>query len=82
MFIGITGKPVEISTFDIVVGKYRVLSDHTGTPDRLKPAVAFTAKHGIVPDVEVRPGGLEDVNGMIQDMQAGRSKGRMGIVFD
>lgn len=82
MFIGITAKPVEISTFDIVIGKYRVLSDNTGTPDRMKGAVEFTAKHGILPDIEVRPGGLEEVNGMVQDMQAGRFKGRMGIVFD
>lgn len=80
MFIGICGKPIEVSTFHLATGSYRVVSDSTGIPSRMPEAVAFTAKHGIVPDVEVREG-LESVNSMVEDMMAGRVKGRMGVAF-
>ena len=81
IFIGICGKPVEVSTFALATGTYRIASDSTGTPQRMKGAVDFTAQHGIVPDVEVRSG-LESVNSMVEDMRAGRVRGRMGVVFD
>lgn len=82
MFIGIAGKPVEVSSIALAIGAYRIVGDSTGIPQRMKPAVEFTAKHGIIPDVEIRPGGLEDVNGMVEQMMAGNIKGRMGVVFD
>ena len=81
MFIGIAGKPIEVSTFSLTTGAYRVMSDSTGTPQRMKPAVEFTAKHGIVPDVDIRSG-LEDVAGMVDQMRSGKIKGRMGVSFD
>ena len=81
MFIGIAGKPIEVSTFALATGTYFVKSDSTGTPQRMRPAVEFTAKHNILPEVDIRSG-LEDVNGMVEEMMAGKSKGRMGIVFD
>lgn len=80
MFIGICGKPIEVSTFALAVGSYKIASDSTGVPSRMHEAVNFTAKHGILPEVEVREG-LESVNSMVEDMMAGRVKGRMGVVF-
>jgi propanol-preferring alcohol dehydrogenase len=44
-------------------------------------AVDFTAKHGITPEIKVRSG-LEDVDEMVCDMQAGRSSKRMAVVFE
>ena len=76
MFIGIAGKPIEVSTFALCTGAYKVVADSTGIPQRMKPAVQFTAKHGIVPEVEIRPGGLDDVNGMVEEMKAGTTEGQ------
>lgn len=81
MVVGIAREPLQVSTFDLAIGRYRIKSDSTGIPQRMKKAIDFTVKHHIVPEVEVRPG-LEDVDGMIQDMRAGRSSKRMAVVFD
>lgn len=80
MVVGIASEPLQVSTFDLAIGRYRIKSDSTGIPQRMKKAIDFTVKHGIVPELEVRPR-LEDVDGMIKDMQAGRSSKRMAVVF-
>lgn len=81
MVVGIASEPLQVSTFDLAIGRYRIKSDSTGIPQRMKKAIDFTVKHRILPEVEVRPG-LEDVDGMIQDMKAGRSSKRMAVVFE
>ncbi|KAL4926322.1 chaperonin 10-like protein [Aspergillus undulatus] len=81
MVVGISPSPMQVSTFDLAIGTYRIKADSTGTPQRMGKAVAFTAEHGIAPDIEVRPG-LEDVDSMIREMQAGKSNRRMAVVFD
>lgn len=81
MFIGIANSPIEVSAFHLAIGSYVVKSDSTGTPQRMGPAVEFTAKHGIVPEVDIRKD-LNEVQGMIDDMRAGRSTKRMGVVFE
>lgn len=81
MVVGIASEPLHVSTFDLAIGRYRIKSDSTGIPQRMKKAIDFTVKHGIVPELEVRPG-LEDVDAMIKDMKAGRSSKRMAVVFE
>lgn len=80
MFIGIADLPVEVSAFQLAVGSYIVKSDSTGIPQRMGPAVEFTAKHGIMPELDIRKD-LHDIQGMVEDMRAGRSTKRMGIAF-
>ncbi|KAL4738826.1 chaperonin 10-like protein [Aspergillus similis] len=81
MVIGISSSPLELSTFDLAIGTYVVKSESTSIPQRMGKAVDFTAKHGITPEIEVRSG-LEDVDQMVRDMQAGKSDKRMAVVFD
>ncbi|KAL4747792.1 hypothetical protein BDW72DRAFT_206215 [Aspergillus terricola var. indicus] len=81
MVIGISSSPLELSTFDLAIGTYVVKSESTSIPQRMGKAVEFTARHGITPAIEVRSG-LEDVDEMVRDMQAGKSSRRMAIVFD
>lgn len=81
MAVGIAGEALQLSTYDLAVGSYRVKAESTSIPQRMKKAVDFTSKHGIVPEVEVRPG-LEDVDKMINEMKAGKSSKRMAVVFE
>ena len=81
MAIGIPPNDISVSAYDLVIGNYRLKAESTGIPQRMKKAVDFTAKHGIVPQVETWPG-LEDVDQMVKKMQAGQSSRRMGVVFD
>ncbi|KAL4951851.1 chaperonin 10-like protein [Aspergillus filifer] len=81
MVIGISPSPMEVSTFDLAIGTYSIKSDSTGTPQRMGKAVAFTAEHNIMPEIEVRSG-LEEVDSMIREMQTGRSSKRMAVVFE
>jgi propanol-preferring alcohol dehydrogenase len=81
MVIGISPKPLELSTFDLAIGSYVVKAESTATPQRMRKAVDFTAEHRIMPEIEVRRG-LEDVGEMIREMQAGKSDRRMAVVFD
>ena len=79
MVIGITDQPIPVSTMDMALGKFRVRAESTSIPQRMPKAIDFTAKHNIVPEVEFRS--LEDVPSMIDDMETGKSKTRMAVVF-
>lgn len=81
MVIGISKEPLELSTFNLACQFYRVKSESTGIPQTMGKAVEFTAKHGILPEIEVRSG-LEDVNNMVNEMKAGQSSKRMAVVFE
>ena len=79
MIVGITGKPISVSTMDMALGKYRVKAESTSIPQRMPKAIEFSGKHNILPEVEHRK--LEDVQAMIDDMEQGRAKTRMAVVF-
>ncbi|KAL4919147.1 chaperonin 10-like protein [Aspergillus aurantiobrunneus] len=81
MVIGISPVPLEVSTFDLAIGKYAIKSDSTGTPQRMGKAVDFTAKHGITPEIDIRSG-LGDMDEMIREMRTGKSSKRMAVVFE
>lgn len=79
MVIGISPKPIELSTLDLTLGKYRMKADSTGIPQRMPKAIEFTGKHNVLPEIEYRK--LEDLQSMIDDMEEGRAKTRMAVVF-
>ncbi|KAH8906175.1 alcohol dehydrogenase [Coniochaeta sp. PMI_546] len=81
MVIGIPKEPFPVSAMDLVMGRYRIKADCTSIPQRMQKAVDFTAKHKIMPNVEIR-GGLEALQGMIDEMRAGKNPKRTAIVFD
>lgn len=81
MVIGIPAEPFRVSAMDLVMGRYQIKADCTSIPQRMQKAVDFTAKHHIMPNVEIR-GGLEALQGMIDEMRAGRNPKRTAIVFD
>ncbi|KAB5566948.1 alcohol dehydrogenase [Coniochaeta sp. 2T2.1] len=81
MVIGIPKDPFLVSAMDLVMGHYKIKADCTSIPQRMQKAVDFTGKHGIMPNVEIR-GGLEALQGMIDEMKAGKNAKRTAIVFE
>jgi D-arabinose 1-dehydrogenase-like Zn-dependent alcohol dehydrogenase len=79
MVIGIAPRDLQVSTFDLTTGRYRIKADSTSIPQRMAKAVEFTATHGIQPAVEFRK--LEDLPQMVADMQGGKAKCRQVVVF-
>ncbi|CAI7580118.1 unnamed protein product [Penicillium manginii] len=82
MVVGIPPDSLRVSAMDLVIGNYQLKAESTSIPQRMQKAVDFTAKHQILPQVEVLKEGLEGVNRMIQEMEAGHSSKRMAVVFE
>ena len=80
MVVGITHNPISISTMDLALGKYKIKSESTSIPQRMAKAVEFTAKHKIQPEVDMR-NSLDEVQNMVESMQAGKNVKRMAVVF-
>lgn len=80
MVVGLPKNPLQISSMDLALGKYRVKSESTSIPQRMGKAIEFTAKHGIRPEVDARSS-LEDVQSMVDSMHAGKNVKRMAVVF-
>lgn len=80
MAVGIAHKDLQVSTMDLALGKYKLMSESTSIPQRMGKAVDFTAKHNIKPEVETFDG-LESVQGMVDAMREGKSTKRMAVVF-
>lgn len=79
MVIGLPHDPVPISTMDLALGKYKIKSESTSIPQRMKKAVDFLAKHKIMPEVELRK--LDELNDMVEAMRSGKATKRMLVTF-
>lgn len=64
---------------DLALGKYKLKSESTGIPQRMKKAVDFLAKHNIKPEVQHRR--LEELDDMVNEMKAGKATKRMLVAF-
>ena len=79
MVIGLPHDPIPVSTMDLALGKYKIKSESTSIPQRMKKAVDFLAEHKIVPEVEHRK--LDELNDMVNAMQNGTATKRMLVTF-
>lgn len=79
MVIGLPHEPVPISTMDLALGKYKIKSESTSIPQRMKKAVDFLAEQHIMPEVQHRK--LQDLNDMVNEMKAGKATKRMLVTF-
>lgn len=68
MVIGLPHEPVPIWTMDLAVGRYKIKSESTSIPQRMKEAVDFLAEHKIMPEVQNRR--LEDLDDMVGQIRA------------
>jgi D-arabinose 1-dehydrogenase-like Zn-dependent alcohol dehydrogenase len=79
MAIGLPDKPLEFPAFEVVTNIYRIKGSNTGTPKEMKKAVDFTAKHNIIPEVDIRK--LEEMPQMVDEMERGEMKRRSVVLF-
>ncbi|KAK4956251.1 hypothetical protein LTR10_005772 [Elasticomyces elasticus] len=79
MVIGLPHNPLSISSMDLALGKYKVKSESTSIPQRMKKAVDFLAKHNIKPEVQHRK--LDELNDMVIEMREGKATKRMLVTF-
>ena len=79
MGIGLPHDPIPVSTMDLALGRYKIKSESTSIPQRMKKAVDFLAKHKIVPEVEFRK--LDELDEMVNAMKAGTATKRMLVTF-
>lgn len=80
MVTGIPQKPLQFSAMDISMLRVRVRGSNNGTTKRLKECLAFSHEHGIKPHVTQFK--LEQFQEMLDLMESGRHKGRMGVLFE
>lgn len=64
---------------DLALGRYKIKSESTSVPRRMKKAVDFLAQHNIRPEVQHRK--LDDLNDMVTEMREGRATKRMLVNF-
>jgi D-arabinose 1-dehydrogenase-like Zn-dependent alcohol dehydrogenase len=81
MVVGLCPAPLQVSTYDLMQGLYRIKADTTGPPWKMPRAIEFTAKHNILPPMSFYK--LDDIHTMIQKMRDGDlAGGRMVVNFD
>jgi propanol-preferring alcohol dehydrogenase len=71
--------PLVLPAQPMVLNRLRVMASPSGSPHDLRDALAFSAFHGILPDVT--PIALEDAPAAMDAMAAGRGGGRSVIVL-
>lgn len=81
MVAGIPKGELSVSALDILLGKYRIAGRSSGIPQRMPEAIQFSHDHGVSSHVSVF-NDINDINKMIDMMEAGQTAGRLGIVFE
>ncbi|KAK1763978.1 chaperonin 10-like protein [Phialemonium atrogriseum] len=81
MIVGIPKEELSISALDILLGKYRIAGRSSGVPQNMPEAIHFSHKHNIKSHVNVFRD-INDIQRMAELMEAGKTAGRFGIVFD
>jgi len=80
MVTGIPQKPLSFPALAISMKRYRIRGSNNGITPQLEKCLEFSEKFGIRPKVEQFK--LGDVPRMVEMMDKGESRGRLGIVFD
>lgn len=71
--------PLTLPVQPMVLNRLHVMASPSGSPHDLRDTLAFSSRHGILP--EVTPIGLDQVPDTLEAMAAGRGQGRSVIVF-
>jgi len=76
---GYGSEPLTLPTQPMVLNRLHVMANPSGSPHDLRDTLAFSVRHGILP--EVTPISLDDAPGALDAMAKGTSRGRSVIVF-
>jgi propanol-preferring alcohol dehydrogenase len=80
MIVGIPQKPITLNALEVALGKFRVGGASNSIPQKMRPCIEFSAKHGIKPHVTFYK--LDQIQEMIDTMLAGKARGRLAVKFD
>jgi propanol-preferring alcohol dehydrogenase len=80
MIVGIPQKPITLNALDVALGKFRVGGASNGVPQKMGACIEFSAKHHIKPHVTFYK--IDQIQEMIDTMQAGKARGRLAVKFD
>jgi propanol-preferring alcohol dehydrogenase len=80
MVVGIPQKPITLNALEVALGKYRVGGASNSIPQKMASCIDFSAKHNIKPHVTFYK--LDQIQEMIDTMQAGKARGRLAVKFD
>lgn len=78
MVAGLPDNGVTFDALSIARGTFKIRGDSTGVPERMPRAIEFTAKHSIIPEMEIYHS-LDDVPAMIEKMQSGKATKKMVV---
>ena len=76
---GYGSEPLTLPTQPMVLNRLHVMANPSGSPHDLRDTLAFSVRHGILP--EVAPISLDEAPGTLEAMAKGSSQGRSVIVF-
>lgn len=79
LLLGYGPDPLSLPTQPMILNRLRVMASPSGSPHDLRDTLAFSARHGILPEVTAI--GLDEAPDALEAMAAGRSQGRSVIVF-
>lgn len=79
MVVGMPTKDLSFSPMTLSLGLIEVRGASNGTVGEVARALDFTARHEIIPEVDFRR--LEDMPQMWEEMETGRAKRRMVVLF-
>jgi D-arabinose 1-dehydrogenase-like Zn-dependent alcohol dehydrogenase len=72
-------EPLTLPIQPMILNRLHVMANPSGSPHDLRDTLAFSVRHGIVP--EVTPISLDEAPGTLEAMARGGSQGRSVIVF-
>ena len=80
LVVGIPQQALAFKAIDISMCRFRVKGANNGTTPTLKKCIEFSHKHGIKPHMEVYS--LDRFQDMVDLMNKGGQRGRLGVVFE
>ncbi|MFC4033463.1 alcohol dehydrogenase catalytic domain-containing protein [Streptomyces polygonati] len=76
---GYSAEPLVLPVQPMVLNRLHVMASPSGSPHDLRDTLAFSARHGIFP--EVRPIGLDEAPAALEALGGGHAAGRSVITF-
>lgn len=79
MVVGIPSEPLQINAYDIAMNKFRVMGSNNGQCYNMRPAIEFSAEHGISSSIEYHT--LDQLPQMVEKMRSHKARGRLAVKF-
>jgi len=79
LVLGAPFAPISLSSFDLIMGRRRIMGSPAGSRKDLRDTLAFAAAHGVRP--RVTRVSLQDITNVFGEMDKGHMRGRTVVVW-